>query len=237
MLFMKVVAISLSKTVYKPGESVVATATVQREVESGGVVQFYMRRSGQVWQAGPIVTVGNTGLGLPDIFATGQLQQVKATFTLPSDASGNYQIGAKAQTETGLTVNGVASFTVNPSTPLPSNTQVTVTFVPTRTDVKDAVVYVDGSPVGILSPWGYTAVLSPGVHTVKAIGSLYSAAETSVTLTGGTTVKIPINLLSNSSKKSSSQESFQFGMNTQTFALVGIAVALGLGAAWIMTRE
>jgi hypothetical protein len=234
---MKVVSISLPKAVYKPGDAVIATVTVQREVESGGIVQFYLRRAGQVWQSGPVVTVGTMGLSLPDIFAAGQLQQVSATFNLPSDASGNYQIGAKERSESGLTINGVASFSVNPSTPVPTIAQTTVTFIPNRSDVKDAVVYVDGSPLGILTAWGYTAVLSPGKHTVSAEGSLFSAASTSVTLSGGTTVKIPVMLVPKSSKSSSESDGFKVGANVQTAGLVVVCAAIGIGLVWVATRE
>ena len=234
---MKVIGISLPKTIYKPGESAVATVTVQREIESGGVVYFYIRRTGQVWQAGPVITVGNTGLALPDIFAKGQTQKVNATFNLPSDASGNYQIGAREQSESAIGVQGVVSFVVNPTVPTPSVIQTTVTFVPNRTDVKDAVVYVDGSPVGILAAWGTTVVLTPGKHTISADGSVFYAESAPVTLIAGTTVKVPITLLSKSSKNASTGSEITIGANIPTFAIVGVAAAIGLGFVYLITRR
>jgi len=234
---MKVIGISLPKTAYKPGESVVATVTVQREIESGGVVYFYIRRTGQVWQAGPVVTVGNTGLALPDIFAKGQTQMVNAIFNLPSDASGNYQIGAREQSESAIGVQGVASFVVNPTVPTPNVLQTTVTFVPNRSDVKDAVVYVDGSPVGILAAWGTTVVLTPGKHTVSADGSVFYAESAPVTFLAGSTVKVPITLLPKSSKNMSAGSGITVGANIPTFAIVGVAAVLGLGMIYLMTKR
>lgn len=232
---MKVVSISVPKTTYKPGESVVATVTVQRGVETGGVVYFYMRRAGQIWQAGPVVTVGSVGLGIPDIFASGKLQTVKSTFILPSDASGNYQIGAREQSESTIGVQGVVSFVVNPTTPVPTVAQATVTFIPNRTDVKDAVLYVDGSPVGILAAWGYTAVLTPGFHVISAEGSVFSSESSTINLVAGSTTKIPIALLPNAEKKKSGSN-IEIGMNVQTYALVGVAAAIGVGIVYFMTR-
>jgi hypothetical protein len=234
---MKVVGVSVPKTSYKPGDSVVATVTVQRGVETGGVVYLYMRRTGQVWQAGPVVTVGNSGLGIPDIFASGKLQTVSATFTLSNDASGAYQIGAREQSESTIGVQGVASFNVIASTPTPSLVQSTAIFTPNRTDVKDAVIYVDGTPVGILASWGTTVVLTPGMHVIRADGSLYSADAFTVTLTGGKTTTIPINLGLKSAKKSSTGGTMEIGVNAQTFALVGVAAAIGLGIVYLALRE
>lgn len=241
-MFMKVASISVPKTSYKPGESVVATVTVKREIEGGGVVYFYVRRSGQVWQAGPVVTVGSAGLALPDIFASGQLQKVTATISLPSDAVGNYQIGAREQSESTIGVQGVASFSVEAAVPTPAITQTTVTFMPNRSDASDVVLYVDGSPFGILPAWGFVAMLKPGKHTVSAAGSVYSASEFTVTLTGGTTVKIPVQLLLNSEVKkaaavTASGPAFQFGANPQTYALIGVAAAVGLGIVFFATRR
>ena len=233
---MKVVGISLPKTAYKPGEAVVATVTVQREIETGGVLYFYTRRAGQVWQAGPVTTVGNTGLGVPDIFASGQLQKVTSTLTLPSDASGNYQIGVREQSEVkGVSARGVASFTVEPSTPVPSIGQTTVTFIPNRSDASDVVVYIEGSPAGILAAWGYTAVIKSGAHTISAKGSMYSSEPVKVNLAGGTTVKIPITLVSNTLIKSSTP-AFEIGANFQTYALLGIAAAVGLAIVFLGKR-
>jgi len=233
---MKVVGVSLPKSTYKPGESVVATVTVQREIETGGVVYFYLRRSGQVWQADKVVTVGNTGLGIPDIFASGQLQTVSNTFVLPPDAMGNYQIGARERSETSVGVQGTVVFTVTPVTPAPGLVQATVTFIPNRTDAKDVVIFVDGTPVGSLAAWGYTAMLPAGKHTISAEGSEYVAEAFPATLTGGSTIKIPITLLPRSLVKKSGT-GMQFGMNIQTYALVGVAAAIGIGIVWFGNRR
>lgn len=232
---MKVVGISVPKSTYKPGESVVATVTVQREIETGGVVYFYLRRSGQTWQSDNVVTVGNTGLGIPDIFASGQLQKVTNTFVLPPDAMGNYQIGARERSETSVGVQGAVAFTVTPTTPSPGLVRTTVTFIPNRTDVQDAVIFVDGSPVGNLAAWGFTTVLPSGKHTISAEGSEYVAESFPVTLTGGSTVKIPMTLLPRSLVKKSGS-GYSLGLNIPTLALIA-AAAIGIGIVWFGNRR
>jgi hypothetical protein len=232
---MKVVGISVPKSTYKPGESVVATVTVQREIETGGVVYFYLRRSGQTWQADNVVTVGNTGLGIPDIFASGQLQKVTNTFVLPPDAMGNYQIGARERSETSVGVQGTVVFTVTPSTPSPGLVQTTATFIPNRTDVKDVVVFVDGTPVGNLAAWGFTTVLPAGKHTISAEGSEYATEPFPVTLTGGSTVKIPVVMLPRSLVKKSGS-GYQFGLNITTLASIA-AAAIGVWIVWYGNRR
>jgi hypothetical protein len=103
--------------------------------------------------------------------------------------------------------------------------------------VKDAVVYVDGSPVGILAAWGTTVVLTPGKHTISADGSVFYAESAPVTLIAGTTVKVPITLLPKSSKNASTGSEITIGANIPTFAIVGVAAAIGLGFVYLITRR
>lgn len=192
---MDVIGISSDKSVYNPDDNINLNIVVQWGLfDTGGVIILGERAEGEsAWRTITSQTVGNPGIGLPNIGMAGKDQTLSISIAAP-EIAGYYQIGAREQGQQDVPASGGLEIQIVPTTPTAESNEGIVQVKTNQSDPGDTVLYVDGNGVATLPAAGYYLTLTAGSHSISASGSQYSASPVNVTVYAGSnqTILLPL---------------------------------------------
>lgn len=223
---MQVIGVSTSRQTFNPGELISLTITVKWGLaDTGGIITVYRRSANtSVWTVVTTVTVGSPGLGIPNLLNAGKSESVQVSMIAPDD-TGYYQIGAKEQSESEISMSGGTEIQVVPETPSSTSNTGVVHVKTNVTDTGDTLLYIDDTPVASLPAEGYYAIVSAGSHSFQAKGSNYTSQKVTVYVLSGSNQTVTLALTASS------------GVDWVTIgAIIGGAV-VGCGVLYVITKE
>jgi len=194
---MKVVAISIPKKIYNPGDIIVVSTTVRWGLaDTGGVVSILKRGEGEsYWQTVGTFDIGSPGIGIPNVLMAGKNETVTVSVTAPEE-NGYYQLGAREQSEENVSANALVQIQVVPTTPGAETGTGVVHVSLNREAPSDLVLYVNDTPMMSLPSSGIYVTLVTGIYQLSAEGTgVKTPFSVQVTVSPGTTQEITLPLI------------------------------------------